>query len=381
MVAKPGDLAGQRGGRDRLVMRLHRQPQGSELVEALDAGALDAQLHAAKPTVHRLAGFEPTSECPHLPLDSESDAEIEKRPDRRASQRRRGGRGTRETARVLHRRARGRRRPRRAARAAAHGGRGGRRPGRPAPREAAPEHVPRARQAHRGQGGREGRRRERHRLRRRAQPTPGAQPRERARHAGRRPHVGDPRHLRRPRAQRGGQAPSRARPARIQHGADARPVDASRAPRRERRHARHRRPRTGRVADRDRPPAGPQPDHRAAPQARRRLRLARDDARRARARAPTADCPGRLHERRQVDAAQRADGSRGRRPQPPLPHPRSDDPRVAHQRPPLPALRHRRLHPQAAPPGRRRVRGDAARDARGRPASCTSSTPRRRRPR
>ena len=248
----------------------------------------------------------------------------------------------------------------------------------PAPREAAPQLLPRARQARRGQGGGEGRRRQRDRLRRRAQPAPGAQPRGGARHAGRRPHLGDPRHLRRPRPQRGGQAPGRARPARVQHGPDARPVDASRAPRRERRHARHRRPRTGRVADRDRPPPGPQPHHRAAPQAHRRRRLARDDARRARARAPAADRARRLHERRQVDAAQPPDRRRGRRPRPPLPHAGPDDARAAHQRPPVPAHRHRRLHPQAAPPGRRRVRRDA-RTRRARPtSSCTSSTPPRR---
>ena len=154
--------------------------------------------------------------------------------------------------------------------------------------------------------GGEGRRRERHRLRRRAQPAPGAQPRVRARHPGRRPHLRDPRHLRRPRPQRRGQAPGRARAARVQHGADARLVDASRAARRERGAARHRRPRTGRVADRDRPPPGPQPDHGAAPQARRRLVLASDDARRTRARASAADRARGLHERRQVDAPQRA---------------------------------------------------------------------------
>ena len=107
----------------------------------------------------------------------------------------------------------------------------------------------------RGQGGREGRRRERHRLRRRAQPAPGAQPRGGARHAGRRPHVDDPRHLRRARPQRRGQAAGRARPARVQHGPDARAVDASRAPRRERRHSPASAP-ADRASRRSRPTAG-----------------------------------------------------------------------------------------------------------------------------
>ena len=73
---------------------------------------------------------------------------------------------------------------------------------------------------------------------------------------------------------------------------------------------------------------------------RRRLQgvsvVAGRHARRARARAPAADRAGRLHERRQVDAAQPPDRRRGRRPRPPLPHARPDDPRAARQRPPVP---------------------------------------------
>ena len=48
------------------------------------------------------------------------------------------------------------------------------------------------------------------------------------------------------------------------------------------------------------------------------------------------------------------------------------------RRPPLPADRHRRLHPQAAPPARRRVRRDARGDAPAPTSSCTSSTRSRR---
>ena len=59
----------------------------------------------------------------------------------------------------------------------------------------------------------------------------------------------------------------------------------------------------------------------------------RRPARRARARAPAERRARRLHERRQVDAAQRADRRRGRRPRPPVPHARPDDPHAAARRP------------------------------------------------
>ena len=58
--------------------------------------------------------------------------------------------------------------------------------------------------------------------------------------------------------------------------------------------------------------------------------------------------PRRLHQRRQVDAAERADRRRGRGRGPPLPHPRPDDPQLRALRPRLPAHRHRRLHREAA---------------------------------
>ena len=83
-----------------------------------------------------------------------------------------------------------------------------------------------------------------------------------------------------------------------------------------------------------------------------------------------APAPGRtrgLHQRRQVDAAQRAHRCIDRRRRPPVPHARPDDSRTARRRPRLPADRHRRLHPQAPAPARRGVRGDARGDAPGRP--------------
>ena len=160
-------------------------------------------------------------------------------------------------------------------------------------------------------------------------PAPAAQPGEGARAAGARPHGGDPRHLRRPRPHGRGQAAGRAGAARVQHGPHARPVDAPRASGRRPRRRRHRHPRPGRVADRDGPPAGARPHHRAHAPARPGASPP------ARSSAPSASartCPrraGRLHERRQVDAAQRADRRRGRRPRPAVPHARPDDPHAA----------------------------------------------------
>ena len=171
----------------------------------------------------------------------------------------------------------------------------------------------------RGEGRREGGRRQRDRLRRRADRPPGAQPGGGDRASGGRPHDRDPRHLRLAREQRRGQAAGRARAARVQPRADARPVDAPRATRRRHRHARPRRD-----ADRDRPPAGARPDRGAAPAPGARQGHARGAARRARARGAADDRAGRLHERRQVDAAQRADRLGSRRARPTVPHARPD---------------------------------------------------------
>ena len=96
-------------------------------------------------------------------------------------------------------------------------------------------------------------------------------------------------------------------------------------------------------------------------------RVARRDARRARARRPAPDRARRLHERRQVDAAQRPRRLRHRGARPPLPHARPDDAHGAPRRPRVPDDRHRRVHPQAPASARRRVRRDAGGDARRRP--------------
>ena len=163
-----------------------------------------------------------------------------------------------------------------------------------------------------------------------------------------RPHRGDPRHLRQPRPHGRGQAPGRARPARVQHGPHAGAVDAPRASRRRPRRGRHRHPRPRRVPDRDGPPARARPHHRAQAPAGPCALHPRRAARRARAGAPAERRAGRLHERRQVDAAQRAHRLHRRRPRPAVPHAGPDDAHAAAARPHVPDDRHRRLHPQAA---------------------------------
>ena len=75
----------------------------------------------------------------------------------------------------------------------------------------------------------------------------------------------------------------------------------------------------------------------------------------------------RLHERRQVHAAERAHRRRRRRGGQALPHARPDDARLRARRPPLPGHRHGRLHPQAPAPARRGVQGDARGDPARRP--------------
>ena len=337
---------------------------------ATSSAAAHAGSPRATPDVqhHRPAGFAMASRLDRShgtrPTRTRDPIAHRRRPDHRP----------REAARLRDRRPPGGRRPLRAARAAAHRGRRDRRPDRPAPRPAAPEHLPRAGQARGGQGAGRGGRREPHRGRRRAVAAPGPEPRGADGDAGHRPDRDHPRHLRRARAERGGQAPGRARPARVQPRADARPVDAPRASRRRARRGRHRDPRPGRVPARDRPPPRARPDLGPAAQAARREGLARGHARRARARPPAAGRARRLHERRQVDAAQPAHGLDRRRARPAVPHARPEHPRDAPRRPSVPHHRHGRLHPQAAPPARRRVRRDARGDAPRRP-----DRPRRRR--
>ena len=218
-------------------------------------------------------------------------------------------------------------------------------------------------------------RRQPRRLRRRARPAPGAQPRGGARRAGDRPHGGDPRHLRRPRPLGRGQAPGRARAARVQHGPHAGSVDPPRAPRRRRmdggigtRGPGESQIETDRRLARDRIVGAAAPPGPARAQPRR-------DAGAARALLAAAGRPRRLHERRQVDAAERADRRRGRGGGPALPHARPDHPQPRALRPRLPAHRHGRLHREAAPPAGRGLQGDARGDGARRPRSSTSSTP------
>ena len=116
---------------------------------------------------------------------------------------------------------------------------------------------------------------------------------------------------------------------------------------------------------------------------RRRLERVRahraDAAKAARARVAAARRARRLHERRQVVAAERAHGIHGLGRRPPLPHARPHDARL---RPPRTHLRrhgHGRLHPQAAARPGRGLRVHARGDARGRPHPARRATPRPRR--
>ena len=87
-------------------------------------------------------------------------------------------------------------------------------------------------------------------------------------------------------------------------------------------------------------------------QLRRRLKElaapARDAAQGAAAHRDADDRARGLHERRQVDAAERAHGLGRLGPQPALPHARPDDARLRARRPPVSRHRHGRLHPSAA---------------------------------
>ncbi len=98
-----------------------------------------------------------------------------------------------------------------------------------------------------------------------------------------------------------GQAPGRTGAARVQPAPHARDVAAPRAPRRRGRHAR-----PGRVAARDRPQARTPPDLVAEAAAQGHRAATRDPPEGAQPHGDTDDRPGRLHERRQVDAAERA---------------------------------------------------------------------------
>ena len=109
-----------------------------------------------------------------------------------------------------------------------------------------------------------------------------------------------------------------------------------------------------------------------------RIAKASQHRRTARKRREGSETPSvvarRLHERRQVDAAERAHRRRGVVRRPPVRDARPDHARLRVRRPRVHAHRHGRLHPQAAARPRRGVRVDARGDDRGRP-----DHPRRRR--
>ena len=265
--------------------------------------------------------------------------------------------------------------------AAARRHRRGRR-GRPrpaAPRRARPGHVRRQGQG-RGAARAVVRRRRRHRrLRRRADARPEQQPREDPRPHRHRPHRGDPRHLRPERPHPGGQGPGRAGhaalPAAAAAGQGQGPQPAGR---------RHRHPARG--------PGETQLEVDRRRLVRRITKLEGDlqgadqePPHPAQGPGPLAGPhhrPRRLHQRRQVHAAQPPHRRRGAGRGPAVRHPRPD-----HAAPGPPrrragaAHRHRRVHPQAAPPAGRGLPVDARR-GRSRPTCwSTWSTPRRPTPR
>ena len=138
-------------------------------------------------------------------------------------------------------------------------------------------------------------------------PAPAARARGAAQRQGHRPQPADPRHLRAPRPDPRGPAPGRARPARVPAAAPDQAVDPPVAD-----PGRDRVARPRREPARDRPADHPDADledegaRRAGPPA------ARDRGARPRPPAVADRRHRRLHERRQVDAAQLARRPRGR---------------------------------------------------------------------
>jgi hypothetical protein len=209
-------------------------------------------------------------------------------------------------------------------------------------------------------------------VRQRARAGPAVQPGEGARPHGDRPHRGDPRHLRperpHPRGQGAGRAGAAALPAApVAARQERQPVPAAR---------RRRGPlRWRRDQARGRPAAHHAPDHQARgrpPPARRHPRAA---AQEPRAQRPRQRGDRRLHQRRQVVAAQPAHRRRRARPR------TGCSPRSTHHAPPVAARRragaahrHRRLRPQAAARAGRGVQGHA-RGGGDADYSCTWSTP------
>ena len=204
-------------------------------------------------------------------------------------------------------------------------------------------------------------------------PGPAVQPREAARPHRHRPHRGDPRHLRPERPQPGGQGPGRAGPAALPAAPAAGPGPA----RCRSRPAACRR----RAAPASAPAVPARPSSRSTggascvastssrPTSARSTGTGRPSARPQRRGPARQGRHRRLHERRQVDAAQPAHRRRRAGRGPPVRHARRHHPppRAARRRAGA-AHRHGRLHPQAAPPARRGVPVDARRGGRRRPA-------------
>ena len=181
-----------------------------------------------------------------------------------------------------------------------------------------------------------------------------------------RPHHADPRHLRPARAHARGQAAGRTGPARAPRDAPGARLDPPRAP-----EGRHRPARSGRDAARDRPPADREAGQGAEGAAREARPAAHGAAPRAHARRGALGLARRLHQRRQVDAVQRADPRRGVRRRPAVRDARHDD------APALPAadrgdhpVRHGRVHPRAAAHAGRGFPRDARGDGACRPAAA-----------
>ena len=132
--------------------------------------------------------------------------------------------------------------------------------------------------------------------------------------------------------------------------------------------------RPGRVPARDRPRLARRRISLLQAPAARLARSARRGARSARAAADADRRARRLHERRQVDAAERADRGRRLVDEPALRDARPDDARVRARRPALPRHRHRRLHPPAAARSSSRASRRRSRRRSSPISSCTSST-------
>ena len=149
-----------------------------------------------------------------------------------------------------------------------------------------------------------------------------AQPRAPSRRRRRRPDDADPRDLRRARAEPRGQAAGRARAPAVPVDPAGAALEPPRAPARRHRHAR----RPGRGADRARPAHDRRAHQEHQEAAREGEAPAQHAAARARAQRDLSRLAGRLHERRQVDALQRAGQRRGVRRRPAVRHARHDDP-------------------------------------------------------